>query len=97
QLLSEQRGVVQQAVYDALAASTEDDEAEDVARKAVSELAIKLKQRPEWEKLPDAAILTEWLMPDADSLPTREFKDAPATHARTPVRGHAAEPADDAD
>jgi len=77
-MIFEQRGVVQQTVHDALLTSTEADKPEVVARKAVADLAAKLKQRPGWEALPDASILVEWLMPDLATLPTREFKDAPA-------------------
>jgi hypothetical protein len=52
-VLSEQRGVVQQAVSDALLASTEAESSDATARKAVTELATKLKSRPEWKDLPD--------------------------------------------
>jgi putative nucleotidyltransferase with HDIG domain len=91
-LLSEQRGAVRQAVCDALMASTEEDKPDAVARQAVAELAAKLKQRPEWAELPDAAILTEWLLPDAESLPERAFADVPAEPARTVAKGRNAEP-----
>ena len=94
QLLSEQRGVVQQTVYDALLASNDGDKPEAVARKAVTDLAVKLKQRPEWAGLPDAAILTAWLVPDLSSLPMRSFQpvEAPPAPAKA-ARGRAAEPA----
>lgn len=88
QMLSEQRGVVQQAVNDALLASKDEDKPEAVTRKAVAEVAAKLKQRKEWEKLPDAAILTDWLMPDLASLPTREFKELPPAPPAKPGHGH---------
>lgn len=95
-MLFEQRGVVQQAVHDALLASTEADKPEAVARKAVADLATKFKQRPGWEALPDASILTEWLMPDLASLPTREFKEAEAPEAPPKPAGHNAKAAADA-
>lgn len=92
-LLSEQRGAVRQAVCDAMMASTEEDKPDAVARKAVAELAAKLKQRPEWAELPDAAILTEWLLPDAESLPERAFADVPVEPARPAAKGRNADPA----
>lgn len=92
-MLFEQRGVVQQAVHDALLASTEAEKPEAVARKAVAELAAKLKLRPGWEAMPDASILSEWLMPDLASLPTREFAAAPEAPAAGKPTGRGAKAA----
>lgn len=87
QLIAEQRGVVQQAVFEALAKSTAADTPEAVARKAVTEIATKLKARPEWESMPDAAVLTEWLMPDLASLPERVFAAPPAPEEASAPKG----------
>ncbi len=83
-----QRDTVQQAVLEALRASTSDATTEDVVWKAVQGAAEKLKQQTGWEDMPAAPILATWLKPDLDSLPERVFEkpaEAPAATGQKPA------------
>lgn len=75
-----QREGVEAAVREALLASDSSQPALEVAAKAATEFAAKLKETPEFSDCPDASTLAAWLMPAASSLPERVF-DVPADGA----------------
>jgi hypothetical protein len=79
-LLREQRAHVVDAVTEALKQSTSADAVADIVDKAVAANVANLKQEPNWEQMPDPAVLSLWLRPDPTSLPERVFatSEAPA-------------------
>jgi len=84
--IRELRPKVQTAVLDALRESTQDQDAWMTAEHAVAALVARLKQRPDGKDLPDAEVVTQWLLPDRNSLPERVFKQPkePAKSGDTP-------------
>ncbi len=76
--VEEQRPRVTEAVRAALGASGATESPGLVARDAVSKYVTELKSNPEWERMPDAALLSLWLTPDTASLPQRELAPAAA-------------------
>ena len=77
--LTERREEVAKAVREALLASTSEQPAEAVVREAVTALAARWKSDPLFEGFPEAPVLSVWLMPHPDSIPTREFETEPTT------------------
>ncbi len=72
--LREYRPEVQQAVITALRESTQDQDAWLTAERAVTSLAARLRQRAGGDRLPDAEVVFQWLLPDRNSLPERMFE-----------------------
>ena len=75
------REAVQNAVFEALKASTSAPSEDEVISKAVHGYVARLKEDPEWADMPDAEALALWLSPDPGSVPKRQFAPPPAEPA----------------
>ncbi len=76
-LLRDQREEVRRLVLAALGESTSDQDAWQVAERAVAAHAARLREKDAWAEMPAPDLLTLWLLPDRASLPEREFAPPP--------------------
>lgn len=84
--LQDRRGEIDAAIREALLSSTSLESKNDIVHRVVADLAEKWKEDPFPEGFPEAAVLTTWLTPRLDSIPTRRFAEQDAsTEDRDPA------------
>lgn len=87
--LKDRRGELDEAIREALLASTSEQTEEEIVEGAVSTLVGAWKSDPLFEGFPDEEYLKTWITPDLESIPKRVFSDEerePGEEGRLPGR-----------